>query len=423
MLRPKAADFASSFSICALNKPIDAASTLNSAMGDKPGIFAGGKFFISLQLPNYSLLKRLVRDRSGEVVMREADANWLIFDPDKPHKAPNGAISYKIILDSIDEGRFQDPKNYTIQGITSRPAGSTRPAKSTRNPFTAADDRMIYQRVQEYYSDKTDAGKMEMWKKMQRDFPHHTWQAYMARYDKILKFHPPAGMRETQPLQDRTGHKRKYGEDEQQNESNTKKKRVSVEPEPEERQVDLRDIPEDGGESVNGEHRHQSIDSEEQLQFFETAHERLPSDSPAAANVGTQFQDTFTDEHAFCIPEPQGGFIETQQQESQVSSQFIQELHDHVQPGLSPDPLLAHDADGEEEQDDSSVVKVEEEEEEEPRPFPELVKMYQDEGLTEEQVRTAERHNLQLLLTLLDSHGCSSYMWTSSTHGNGAAAT
>ena len=131
-------------------------------------IFAGGKFYVSLQVPECTKVKATIRTHGGEVTTREADAHHLLFDPDKAQNAPNGALDYKIISDSVKEGGFQQQDRYRLQSIGSRPVGSTKPVKQTRAKFTAEEDLIIWNLAKDYESGLIAPGKAEMWRNLER---------------------------------------------------------------------------------------------------------------------------------------------------------------------------------------------------------------------------------------------------------------
>lgn len=62
---------------------------------------------------------------------------------------PRGSYSWKFIQDSIGKGVVQLEDKYQIGWAPNvqRPAGSARPAKGTRTPYTAQDDAWLLQWV------------------------------------------------------------------------------------------------------------------------------------------------------------------------------------------------------------------------------------------------------------------------------------
>jgi len=131
-------------------------------------LFAGGKFYVSLQVRECNRLKALIRDGGGEITTREGDAHYLLFDPDQPHKAPEGALDYKIISDSIEHGVFQGKDSYRLESVDPRPVGSLKPARTTRARFTEEEDLAIWNMVKKLESGQIAPSKAEMWKNLER---------------------------------------------------------------------------------------------------------------------------------------------------------------------------------------------------------------------------------------------------------------
>lgn len=63
--------------------------------------------------------------------------------------APRGSYSWKFIEDSVHEGVIQVEDRYQIGWAPNvpRPAGSSRPTKGTRNPYTPAEDALLVQYI------------------------------------------------------------------------------------------------------------------------------------------------------------------------------------------------------------------------------------------------------------------------------------
>ena len=355
-------------------------------------IFAGGKFYVSLQVPECNKVKATIRDHGGEVTTKEADAHYLLFDPDKAHKAPNGALNYRIILDSVKEKCFQNQDRYRLQNIGPRPVGSIRPIKTRRAKFTAEEDITIWTLANDYEAGKIAPGKAEMWKNLERQVndwelrntlqfkgncnqnPRHTWQSYQDRYTKILKHNPPAGVRtETRDSASQTSRKRGQSEDDQQNESNTKKKRTSIEADPERNEAS------NGSEGIKAQRPVQAESTTKGVDEAANTHAHnedtqqqemaLSQPENGIADRDTQMGESMPD--MFSLPLPPGGF-ETQPQETDGADHNF---------SLEFDDVDQEDEQHEEEESDVPAKETQ-------TSFPELIQKFLDEGYNNNEVRT-----------------------------------
>jgi hypothetical protein len=108
-------------------------------------LFAGKKFWIGQRTPQRSVYVTKVRSNGGDVVPLEKNADYLIYDHLK-NDGPPGGISYEFIDYSIRHGALADPDNFLIGATrgTVREAGSLRPTKQTRTPFSTQDDAILW---------------------------------------------------------------------------------------------------------------------------------------------------------------------------------------------------------------------------------------------------------------------------------------
>ncbi len=80
----------------------------------------------------------------GKVALLEKDADILIADHARAD-APPGSYSWTFIEASVNNGKLEGLENHPAglaRGAV-RPVGSSQPSKSSRTPFTAADDRVL----------------------------------------------------------------------------------------------------------------------------------------------------------------------------------------------------------------------------------------------------------------------------------------
>lgn len=84
-----------------------------------------------------------IQNNGGSIVKLEKQADFMIDDHIKKD-APQGSYSWKYIEAALKDGRLPAPEDYLIKSKSSiRHVGTSAPGKSTRTPFTAADDDML----------------------------------------------------------------------------------------------------------------------------------------------------------------------------------------------------------------------------------------------------------------------------------------
>lgn len=112
------------------------------------GILADKKFFLTQRVPQRSRFLLLIEANGGHVMKLEKQADYIIADHMR-HDAPSGSLSYTFIEAAIAQGHVPNEGDH-LAGLaknTPRPVGSAAPGKSTRTPFSAEDDRQLYEWV------------------------------------------------------------------------------------------------------------------------------------------------------------------------------------------------------------------------------------------------------------------------------------
>jgi len=91
-----------------------------------------------------------LQSNGGTVVPLEKHADVLVADHLR-RDAPQGSVSYEYIDACLKNGELVDEEKYPAgrPQRVARPVGSSEPAKTTRTPFTAEDDRILTQWVLE----------------------------------------------------------------------------------------------------------------------------------------------------------------------------------------------------------------------------------------------------------------------------------
>ncbi|KAK5740499.1 hypothetical protein LTR17_004536 [Elasticomyces elasticus] len=158
-------------------------------------LFDGLAFFLVQALPTRSSYIAKVQANGGRVVKLEKQADYIIADHFKLG-CPPGSFSYTFINAAIKAGALPDPEDHPA----GPPLGALRevgsvgvPGKQTRTPFTAADDKELWEYVEKARSDGGMVKGNDIYKHLEKKNPRHTYQAWRDRYIKKLMDRPPAG--------------------------------------------------------------------------------------------------------------------------------------------------------------------------------------------------------------------------------------
>ena len=132
-------------------------------------IFRGLKFWVAQRCPTRSAFVEVIEYLGGEIVPLDKQADHLIVDHLRKDNPPR-SISYQWIEKSYKSGK-KEPLDDYLQGPlagTTWATGSVRPTKSSRTPFTAEDDKYLWNWVQE---NETRGGRVlgnEIYKDLER---------------------------------------------------------------------------------------------------------------------------------------------------------------------------------------------------------------------------------------------------------------
>ncbi|KAK4901682.1 hypothetical protein LTR27_001454 [Elasticomyces elasticus] len=158
-------------------------------------LFDGLAFFLVQALPTRASYIAKVQANGGRVVKLEKQADYIIADHFKLG-CPPGSISYTFVDAAIKAGALPDPEDHPA----GPPLGALRevgsvgvPGKQTRTPFTAADDKELWEYVEKARSDGGMVKGNDIYKHLEKKNPRHTYQAWRDRYIKKLMDRPPAG--------------------------------------------------------------------------------------------------------------------------------------------------------------------------------------------------------------------------------------
>ncbi|GAB7349409.1 hypothetical protein MBLNU459_g8526t1 [Dothideomycetes sp. NU459] len=168
--------------------------------GIQGSIFSDKKFFLTARLPMRSHLASLVETNGGQLVKLEKQADYVIADHLRAD-APPGSLSYTFIEAAIAKGGLPEECEHPAgkAANTVREVASTAPGKTTRTPFTAEDDRVLWQWVKTAEASGVAVKGNELYKQLEAKNPRHTFQSWRDRYVRHLSFKPPASL-PTPPL-------------------------------------------------------------------------------------------------------------------------------------------------------------------------------------------------------------------------------
>ena len=174
---------------------ISAANDNTPALGS---LFNGTSFFLVQRVPARSSYVQKIQSNGGRVVKLETQADYIIADHFR-RDCPPGSLSYQFIDAAIRSSSLPDPQDHLAgppQG-TVRDVGSTVPGKQTRTPFTAEDDKVLWQWVERSRLEGGLVKGNEIYKQLEAKNGRHTFQAWRDRYVKKLMHQPPAGVQVT----------------------------------------------------------------------------------------------------------------------------------------------------------------------------------------------------------------------------------
>ncbi|KAI1798795.1 TRF2-interacting telomeric protein/Rap1 C terminal domain-containing protein [Daldinia bambusicola] len=156
------------------------------------GLFKNMKFWVGHRVPTRLSYVQMIQNNGGQVVPLEKNADYLISDHLKKQSCPAGSYSYRWIEDSCKAGVLEDPEKYLCvpaQQSAKQPSRSAAsvPVKGTRMKFTAEDDRILRKWVT--FNERKGERVLgnEIYKTLEAEYPHHTYQSWRDRWVKKLQ--------------------------------------------------------------------------------------------------------------------------------------------------------------------------------------------------------------------------------------------
>lgn len=148
---------------------MEAVSSPGASNDDAQGtLFKDLRVFIHVRVPQRRTFVNAIERNGGQIAKLENHADILIADHARKD-APIDSYSYTWIEQSIREGRLADKEAHRAgpERHEVRPAGSLRPAKQGRNPYTKEDDAFLYKWVKEHERRGEKALGNEIYKKLE----------------------------------------------------------------------------------------------------------------------------------------------------------------------------------------------------------------------------------------------------------------
>ncbi|EPE25386.1 ARID-like protein [Glarea lozoyensis ATCC 20868] len=161
------------------------AAVVYEGVGGGGELFAGSKYYILQRVPTRSRWVELIEQNGGEIVALDKYADYVIADHARKDNPP-GSISWKWVEQSVKKGELQDVDEYPAGPAegTVRSAGSTVPPKSTRTPFTTADDKFLSDWVMAAQRKGAPIKGNEVYIQLALKNPRHTYQSWRDRWVK-----------------------------------------------------------------------------------------------------------------------------------------------------------------------------------------------------------------------------------------------
>lgn len=171
--------------------PVAQAETMASIVYDGVGggeaLFEGMKFFILQRVPMRSRWIELIQSNGGEVTKFEKKAQIIIADGARKD-APPGSVSWKFIEESAKAGKLVDMEAYRCgaQAGTISERATAQPAKTSRTPYTAEDDRILTKWVLKAERMGRSTKGNQIYMELAARYPHHTYQSWLDHWKRYL---------------------------------------------------------------------------------------------------------------------------------------------------------------------------------------------------------------------------------------------
>ncbi|PGH17373.1 hypothetical protein AJ80_04828 [Polytolypa hystricis UAMH7299] len=163
---------------------------LSSSTKPEP-LFHNLKFWLTAKLPSRKTFRERIEANGGKIVHLEKDADILLVDHAKKGN-PAGTYSYKFVEDSIRSGsraNLEDYRQGPPPGTIRTPGSKLIPVKGRRTPFSAEDDRILYEWVKPIEDQGGPFQGNQIYKQLEAKHPNHTYQSWRDRYIKVVRYH------------------------------------------------------------------------------------------------------------------------------------------------------------------------------------------------------------------------------------------
>lgn len=161
-------------------------------------LFKDKVFWIAQRTPSRSRYVSLVESNGGTVAPLEKNADYLICDHLRKDN-PSGAISYKFIEESVQNGRIADPDAHACGPARGapRPVGAPQMTRNGRVSYSTEDDHVLYSWVKECQAKGGKELGNTIFQQLGQINTRHTWQSWRDRYIKKLRDNPPSSWEES----------------------------------------------------------------------------------------------------------------------------------------------------------------------------------------------------------------------------------
>lgn len=153
-------------------------------------LFKGLSFFCGQRVPSRSKYIELIRRNGGEIRPLEKNADIRIADHVRRSQNAPGTVSYEWIDKSIEAATLLDLEDFPAGPSEAAPrpvgAGTLRPAKASRNPYSADDDAFLRAEMTVAERRGVSLRGNELFKQIEAKNSRHPWQSWRDRWIKYV---------------------------------------------------------------------------------------------------------------------------------------------------------------------------------------------------------------------------------------------
>ncbi|OIW25271.1 hypothetical protein CONLIGDRAFT_86917 [Coniochaeta ligniaria NRRL 30616] len=165
-------------------------------------LFEGVRFWVHDNVPMRERWLENVTDHGGIVTRDINTADVRIADDIKRagKSAPENAVSWKFIEQSVKNGVLEDVETHRITGLVRNPAAASRPLKGKRVPFTSADDQILANWLAKKELEGHYLSGNKIFQELAEIYPNHTYQSWRTRALNYKGILPKPNMSAADPI-------------------------------------------------------------------------------------------------------------------------------------------------------------------------------------------------------------------------------